>query len=248
MSIDYEKFWSSGNSSNLLSLAKDIESQDAWRGFLTIQEHEVFKYVLENGGDIWTEFINGNVICRLEQETLSDSIASQTTQHLNGSSRSDTSAENGDDLSKLNTNNTESNGEDASNNQNNNDKKNQRLANLDPVTVAFRVRYMLYEKSIQLLFPSHDPDISPDIDYQLLESKDKKLKETNFVSPQIPAKRVIDDDYDDEESDEEKKESEKPKPSNEVLDIQYDPSGKHIITSRYNLAIAFIQIFTNQKN
>lgn len=123
MSIDYEKFWSSGNSQNLLSLAKDIESQDAWRGFLTIQEHGVFKYALEKGGDIWTEFINGNVICRLEQESLSGSKQNQTTSSKD-SNIPDAKSANDSTPKPTEPNNFEStNGENGSNDPTNSEKK-----------------------------------------------------------------------------------------------------------------------------
>lgn len=245
MSINYEKFWSSGNSANLLKLAKDIESQDAWRSFLTIQEHKVFKYALEKGGDVWNEFINGNIICRLEQPNLSSSNDSKVNnKQMNGSAKLDTHAL--DDTRANTPTNASATPQNKPNTElTKNEKKGVRLVNLDPVTVAFRVRYMLYEKSIQFIFPSLDPDISPEVDYQIFEDTQPANSLENSSLVKIPAKREIDDDYDDDESDsDDKKVTSVPSKPDNTSEIPRDANGKFIITSMYFLK-PFVLTFTN---
>lgn len=261
MSNKYERFWSSGDSDKLLRLARDIETQDSWRGFLTIQEHDIFKYALERGGSIWREFVNGNVICRLEQQ---DTLEQNSTKQKlgigtpgNGISLSSSISQSKNRNSSILNHRDEPNclnleqtpkvrspalvGNSSQGHQSSG-ISHQRLLNLDPVTVAFRVRYMLYEKSIQVLFPSPNPDISSDIDYQIFEQleideKDQSLPQNkNSVDAYKPADRKIDDDYD--ESDEDNDINHNQIDNGEIKqhnitnkDLEYDSSGKHIITS-----------------
>lgn len=263
MSVNYEALWSSGNPQSLLKLARDIESQDSWRGYLTTQEHEVFKYALEKGGEIWDEFINGDIICRLEQQNPSQSEAiSKPDPTHNVTNKQENESENGEESSSTLLNNTDHGNEQnmstkegpySVNQSLHSDKLVQlRLVNLDSVTVAFRVRYMLYEKSIQFLFPSPDPEVFPDIDYQILENNNINTQTAlssniNDSSHKlIPTKREIDDDYDDDDDDDDDKnineiETEKSTKHNlnssnstsESPEIEHDSSGKHIITSMY---------------
>lgn len=244
MSREFISLWASGDSGSLLRLARDIETNDSWRGFLTIQEHDIFQYAIDKGGDVWHEFINGNVICRLEQ--LKPHIdpklkLPKSNGHVNGDSQNAT-ANNTPSAAAQQTlpTNFEKADEDLGH----------RLLNLDPVTVAFRVRYMLYEKSIQIMFPSPDPDVSPDIDYKIFETENRPnvapyIDVSNASLPKSSAKRAIDDDYDDYDDDEDSKDDdnegskapatlsngEQPVPLE--VSIEHDPSGKHIITSMF---------------
>lgn len=213
MTTEFQKLWSSGDSAGLLRLAKDIETQDSWRAFLTIQEHDLFKYAMDEGGKVWHEFINGAAICRMEQPTTIGTPAPSST--MNGASSLHNPAMTPSGFQRLEKSPFplgQSNGFKVSSpspmhfeRSTGDDTKSTNVdyIQLDTVNVAFRVRYMLYEKSIGLLFPSVDPSIPPEVDYSIFEIEEEKPK------PVVPAARKVDDDdYDDDEEDED--ESSKP--------------------------------------
>lgn len=289
MHAKFQSLWASGDSEGLRLLAKDIEDREAWRGFLTIQEHDIFKYALDQGGSVWEKFIHGNVICRLEPTTNQSSSYSTTSNGDNSNKTSDhdkndSSSDDKNNLNKINgkassqylfnsastrnspqpnnVNNISNNSQSTSDSNNKTSTPSlsttsaesnlkHRYLNLDPVTVAFRVRYMLYEKSISVIFPFPDPEVSDEIDYfDVLEKFDKEMNNKNGMDSESsaeaevkkPAKRDIDDDYDD---DDEEDENDKDKPDSSGNDqngstqaqkekddqkVEQDPSGKLIIT------------------
>lgn len=216
MTSTFQTLWSSGNSSGLLKLARDIEAHESWRGFLTIQEHDIFKYALDSGGRVWHEFINGNATCRMEQPVP------DTTPVPSMSNSAQVKVE-----KSPSTNGTVAptpGQSPAPAPPESNDEKPASTAEqlqLDAVSVAFRVRYMLYEKSIGLLFPSLDPSISPDIDYAIFEEEEPEQ------APAPAARKADDDDYDDDDDDEDNEKEKKP----ETTGIDTDSSGKPIILS-----------------
>lgn len=222
MTSTFHSLWSSGDSSGLLRLARDIEAHESWRGFLTIQEHDIFKYAIDLGGRVWHEFINGNATCRMEQPsdtTTSPSAAIPTATPAPGRVEKSPFT-NGyisatppvPSPSPLPAEPTEPVYEKPAQAE---------PLQLDSVSVAFRVRYMLYEKSIGLIFPSLDPAISADIDYAIFE------EEETPTAPAPAPRKADDDDYDDDDEDDEKEEEKKP----DVLIVESDSSGKPIILS-----------------
>lgn len=221
MTSMFQTLWSSGDSSGLLRLAKDIENHESWRGFLTIQEHDLFKYALDKGGQVWHEFISGNATCRMEQPSPESSTPTGTatpapnkiekSPFTNGHSQPISTLMPAPSPSPMPVGNVE--------------EKQAEHLQLDGVSVAFRVRYMLYEKSIGLMFPPLDPTISPDIDYAIFE-EEKEDK----PAPAPTTARKVDDDYDDdddEEEDEKAKADKKP----ELAVTESDLTGKPIILS-----------------
>lgn len=225
MTSSFQSLWSSGDPSGLLKLAKDIETHDSWRGFLTIQEHDIFKHALDKGGQVWNDFINGNAICRIEQPSSDTSPPSGTaiTSTNNRTEQSPFTNGHTPQTSSLSLPSPSSIQAEIA------EEKQPELSQLDGVSVAFRVRYMLYEKSIGLMFPPSDPTISPDVDYAIFDDEqDDKPAEVPVVT------RKVDDDYDDEdEDDDEDKTSSDKKPENtydQVTDA--DPNGKPVILSK----------------
>lgn len=226
MTSSFQTLWSSGNPAGLLRLARDIEAHESWRGFLTIQEHDIFKSALDKGGRIWHEFINGNATCSMEQPSPASTPAPPATAINFNAMPAPTKVEKPPFTNGHATVTPSSPApltptdlllvpeEKQSTTEN---------LQLDAVTVAFRVRYMLYEKSIGMIFPSMDPSISPDIDYAIFEEPEEES-----APPPRPAVRAVDDDYDDEDDDEDETKLDLAPAA--VID---DPSEKPVILSMF---------------
>lgn len=221
MTSMFQTLWSSGDSSGLLRLAQDIETHESWRGFLTIQEHDIFKSALDSGGRVWHEFINGNATCSMEQPTPDSTPTVSTAMLAPATVKLEKSPfTNGHISSTSSPLPTESAGPE--------EKQNSTTEHiqLDAVTVAFRVRYMLYEKSIGMIFPSLDPSISPDIDYAIFDEPAKE----NTV-PVLPPTRKIDDDYDDDDDEDDDDTEKKPEITASSSSLNADSLEKPVILS-----------------
>lgn len=242
MNSSFQKLWSSGDSAGLLRLARDIEKHETWRGFLTTQEHDIFKYALDSGGSIWHEFINGTAICRMEQPSTVESPANTINGMPLGSSNNTpgflskldkSSFPNGihnNHHSSVNSKLPSPTPADISISEDSNGS-NSDFLQLDGVTVAFRARYMLYEKSIGLMFPASDPSISPDIDYAIFDELENPIK-SQEAAP-VATRKVDDDDYDDDEDDEDETKNDNKDTKNlETLSDQKKIE-KSIIMSRF---------------
>lgn len=113
---------------------------------------------------------------------------------------------------------------------------------LDAVTVAFRVRYMLYEKSIGLIFPANDPSISPDIDYAIFDEPEESSK-AQLAAP-VVTRQADDDDYDDEDEDEDETKPADTNANNSAPSLGQENNEKSVILSRFWIITFFQILFT----
>ena len=113
---------------------------------------------------------------------------------------------------------------------------------LDAVTVAFRVRYMLYEKSIGLIFPANHPSISPDIDYAIFDEPEESSK-AQLVAP-VVTRQADDDDYDDEDEDEDETKPADTNANNSAPSLGQENNEKSVILSRFWIITFFQILFT----
>jgi hypothetical protein len=187
--MDLLKLWSSNDPAGLLRLAKDIQDHGGWKAYLSREEHRVFEEAVTKGGDVWSRFINGQAICQVEVSERSARSTSHASNSLRiGESpvpRAASSTPQPGQLLAIN----ELKGSNG-----------MVVKTLDASALAFRVRYMLYNKAIGVLFPSKDPEVSLDIASSVFENPEMGKKVDK------PTTRKLDEDYDideDEEDDEE---------------------------------------------
>lgn len=191
--------WKRSSANGLLKLAKEIESQGSWHGYLTVAEHEIFKNVVSQGGDQWARFLDGKVAGKVEVIPPSGGSHANggSQQGSVGSPRRTTPALAGATPLETSTPRTPS----AS--MAHGGTPQPTVTDVDSLTVCFRVRYMLYEKAIGVLFPS--ASAAQEIDFALLEDDDETDKQANKSKPAV---RSTDDNYDDDYDDEEEEEEE----------------------------------------
>jgi hypothetical protein len=210
------RLWSSDDPQKLLKLARDIEAHTGWHAYLSIQEHKVFEYVVQKGGDIWEQFLQGTVACQIER--LEPVVAPAATTNGHGSSsptaqRITSTPQPG--ASHLSSSVSNSSFVAARNSTTENPGS---ITSIDPLTIAFRVRYMLFEKSLAVLFPGRD----------MVLDIDSKVFEADTAVESKPGRRAVDEDYDEDYDDEE--ENDKPmKLDEEQSDMNYDDQGRPII-------------------
>uniref|UniRef100_A0A060T7R8 SAGA complex subunit Spt7 n=1 Tax=Blastobotrys adeninivorans TaxID=409370 RepID=A0A060T7R8_BLAAD len=199
---DLTKIWRRSSPTGLLRIAKDIESQGSWRGYLTVAEHEVFKRALESGGDQWSKLLEGKAHAKVE-------IISPPTNGTNSGSPRRTPSGPGSTPfdSSMGTAHTPRTPTLKA-------TPLPSLVELDPVSLAFRVRYMLYEKAIGVVYASRDD--SQEVDFSLLEDEShQQSNQSNGTGAQEkPAARKTDEDYDFDEDEDEEEEEEKGKDEN----------------------------------
>ncbi|CAN6603828.1 transcriptional activator Spt7p [Trichomonascus vanleenenianus] len=182
------KLWANNDTAGLRRLAQEIEAQGTWRGYLTPTEHELFKTALEQRDDTWDRLVNGEIECFVDSSYANGSVSSP---RVSATPQPETprpgQALNGNAGEKV---------------------------QLDSLTVAFRIRYMLYDKSVGVLFMN--PNAPQEFDYSILESEEDKAE---AKAPAPPVRRVDEDDYDDDdEEDEEEEQDNKPDETNESND------------------------------
>lgn len=228
-SLDGNRFkatvWSTNDTDRLYKLAQDIELQDGWRSYLSVQEHEFFKYALDHGKEYWKRFIDGKISCKVEHTTtgISTSTVTDTSPitnntHLNGiaslTPRLGTPQSSVDPRSSLLQSNDAISNSVATSIMNGTHLTSrssltpQPPSNIsyDPLTISFRVRYMLYEKSIDILYPALDNQ-PPGFDLSILEEDEEQQPEAQ--PNKVMLTRKVDDNYDDEEDDEDEEETQK---------------------------------------
>lgn len=184
--------WVSDDPERLRRLAEDIEAHDGWQGYLSIGEHLIFKSALESSNrDLWPKLLRGDVKARVEsKDVLSSSSAPSAS--MTGATQSPTPGNTGTPVPSAPapapvTTTT--------------------VTSIDPIALAFRVRYMLYDKSFSILFPSVDPEASLDIGSSVFESPTDGPNGNKQEATRPPA-RTTDDDYDFDEDDEDEKKDE----------------------------------------
>lgn len=186
--MDMLKLWSSNDPAGLLRLARDIQEHGSWKAFLSREEHRVFEDAVAKGGDVWAQFIVGQAVCQVEtSERALRSASNVTTNGLRAVEssvpRAASSTPQPGAMPLASNEIKTGNG--------------MIVRTLDASTLAFRVRYMLYDKAIGVLFPSRDPEVSLDIASSVFEDPDV---ERTVIKP---AARRLEDDYDLDEDDDE---------------------------------------------
>lgn len=234
---DLTKLWKRSSAHGLLKLAQEIETQGSWRGYLSVAEHEIFREVLTQGGDQWARFLDGKVGAKVEILPSNNTNAGNTggpTRPANGSS---VPAHGGFDSPRRMTPATiagpgimESSSPRVSSAPNSIGTPQPSVTSIDPVTVCFRVRYMLYEKAIGVMFPS--ANASQEVDFDLLENEeDEEEEEVNAKeNNKKPVVRRTDDDYDDDDYDEEEEEEEAEQGKEKAKEEEDDKQDKDTTT------------------
>ncbi|ANB15060.1 SAGA histone acetyltransferase complex subunit SPT7 [Sugiyamaella lignohabitans] len=256
------RLWSSNDPQKLHILAKDIETQGTWQAYLSAQEHKIFEYAVERGGDLWAQFLQGTVQCYVEH--VPSTINGMANGNFSSNSPSANGGGSGAGFSKR------TNGHSSTNMNGNDDSpytsphfsrvsgtpqpnsgptsflgksaaaasglyhSNSRagsagsehgganttgtgagnvptVTTIDGLTLAFRVRYMLYDKSLGLLFPAIGKYMPFDFDSALFEDNSKSVAEALAGSPTTAgasrtSARPVDDDYDFDDEDEDEDE------------------------------------------
>jgi transcriptional activator SPT7 len=174
--------WASDDPVRLRRLAADIEANDGWQGYLSAGEHLIFKSALDSPNpDLWEKLLSGELKARIESKEVVNAPAAPSS-NLTGPTQSPAPGQAGTPApvpataTPVTTTTTTS---------------------VDPVSLAFRIRYMLYDKSLSVLYPSVDPESSLDIGSSVFEDPGQDIE------PSKPPARKTDDDYDDDYDDEE---------------------------------------------
>jgi hypothetical protein len=144
------------NPERLWKLAQRIEEKQLWAGYLSEQEHIIWRKALQRK-DTWDDFLLGH-----GEDTES------MENHNIGGDVNGLLTKTGDNAGKV----------------------------TDPVSTAFRARFMLSEASVRNLFPSQTPDNWTEI---LINDTSDTTHEDNPVLGKKPTIRYLEEDnYDDE--------------------------------------------------
>lgn len=189
----------------MLAVAREIETKDLWRGYLTIQEHRVVSKVLENEA-MWENLVTGKLSIfvdnplpdpplgfRQEQENAANNIEAGARPETPTPSTpviSTSSSSTHLHLKHLQM------GQPSPTPSN---EGFQKTVSLDCVALAFKVRHMIFDKSVPLLFPNlKGGDLELDIEDMLAD----KTKEEAPQAKALPV-REEEDDYDFDDDDDE---------------------------------------------
>lgn len=199
--------WASGRSRDLLAVAREIEAKDLWRGFLTIQEHQVVQKVLDNDNEaMWDNLVEGKLSIFVDNPLPDPPLGFRQEQenaaannNLEGA-RPETPAPSTPVVS-TSSSSTHLHLKHLQMNQPSPTPSNegfQKTVSLDCVALAFKVRHMIFDKSVPLLYPNiKGGDLELDIEDILAERKKENAPE------QIKAAPVRDEeedyDFDDDE-------------------------------------------------
>lgn len=224
------KLWSSGDSDRLLLLARQIEDHEAWRPHLNSEEHSIFAKAIATGGDDWSRLISTSSAQQMHAneassndnstEPLADTQDEENRQQsqppaneISGSSLhtpqpSPTPTSESITPAPIVTNGVAASGSSGSQSEAETGKDKER--HIDYVALAMKIRYMLYEQSVDYLFAttSHPVSTAFDIDFSAfaeddLEENKRDNSEPSPVEKPPPARHVDEDDYDDDDGQEE---------------------------------------------
>lgn len=205
--------WTSGRSRDLLAVAREIESKDLWRGFLTIQEHQVVQKVLENDA-MWDNLVEGKLSIfvdnplpdpplgfRQEQENAANNNLDGAGGAGGGGARLETPTPSTPVVS-TSSSSTHLHLKHLQMNQPSPTPSNegfQKTVSLDCVALAFKVRHMIFDKSVPLLYPNvKGGDLEVDIEDIMAERR----KEDAPAQIKAAPVREEEDDYDFDDEDE----------------------------------------------
>lgn len=208
--------WSTDNPEKLLKLSREIEAKGLWKGVLSPVEHCLFKAAVDAGGHTWEAFIQGRAKCEVErlQPVVNTSTSNNTgstaardqsvLSNANGIGRSSLS-KSGDatDESQRGRDQSESPSASRTGSAAPADKVKEHLVtvSVDSMTIACRVRYLLFEKSLPVLFPDPAIGLTVDFDEALLECESDEEAQSKDPKKSNADTRDVDDDYDDDEED-----------------------------------------------
>lgn len=194
MTTDYtqllDRVWSEADPDRLLQVARDIEARGSWVSYLSCQEYQVFREAVNRGGQTWKQFLNGSTTCIVnrfdppsgssnEGNGASDNNGSNTSQSGPGNESGDSQA-----TEPVTTTIT-----------------------LDPLVLAFRVRFMLYERCLPLIYPETGASLEVNV-ASLLMAKNALSNSAQQVPISNSAKQREEDDYDDNYDDDEDEDDE----------------------------------------
>ncbi|KAK9476537.1 hypothetical protein V1514DRAFT_175491 [Lipomyces japonicus] len=285
------KLWATGDAARLLHLARQIESHDAWTGYLTPQEHVLFADAVAKGGDIWWRLISGEAVSgSISDESMSTAAELDELQGNIQSADGDNADDDGDAkmirpdsvMADVNGDGSPASNlsdtalhtpqasptpvvpDDAQAPQSLNNAQDSKSippqlhsssspSSLLPTTAAtstpchdqlaltFKIRYMLFEKSVDFIFMTRTRDLVTsstrfDIDFSFLDEEEDEDQDKDQTKHEVaaskneppPARRINDDDYDDEEEEEEEDEEETGKNLGEHLQKQQVTSSEEL--------------------
>jgi hypothetical protein len=138
------------------TLAQRIEEKQLWAGYLSEQEHIIWRKALQTQ-DTWNEFLLGH------GEPIESVVNQDSGEMINGLTKTD---DNGGKPT-------------------------------DPVSTAFRARFMLSEASVRKLFPSQTPDEWSDLIID--DGPDSDDVQAKPPPPEQATRHIEEDNYDDDE-------------------------------------------------
>ncbi|KAK9466430.1 hypothetical protein V1512DRAFT_263594 [Lipomyces arxii] len=228
------KLWSVGDPTRLLHLARQIESHEGWKAYLSPTEHSIYANAIELGGEHWTNLISTSTtrqnaeldsIAELDDPpsidnpvehtpTPAPAAATEISMHTPIPSPK---REEDDETPFVAGQSNGSNGTIVD------QSPEKEKLQIDFVALALKIRYMLYEKSIDYLFaaPTTANSMSFEVDFFFLEDEENEKMASDKDEPDngAPATRQLDeDDYDDEDEDEDEDENKDEEEDKEKID------------------------------
>lgn len=204
--------WASGRSRDLLAVAREIEAKDLWRGFLTIQEHQVVQKVLQNDNDaMWDNLVEGKLSIFVDNPLPDPPLGFRQEQANANMDAGGASAGAGARMEtptpstpvvSTSSSSTHLHLKHLQMNQPSPTPSNegfQKTVSLDCVALAFKLRHMIFDKSVPLLYPNvKGGDLEVDIEDILADRR--KDDAPAQIKAAAPVREEEDDyDFDDEE-------------------------------------------------
>ncbi|KAK9454917.1 hypothetical protein V1511DRAFT_501328 [Dipodascopsis uninucleata] len=229
------RLWASGDPDRLLRLAQQIDAHEGWRGYLTRSEHELFAAALRAGGETWSEFISiehaQNVVALRNKEdrethgftedNTSDQIRAQDDDKMSvtGSHSPNAGSLQTPQPSPMPNNTSEDQQQrdqqgkentDSSNGSADSQSASGNSSTIDVVELAAKTRYMLFEKSVNCIFPNAKSEEYA-IDFSFLDELDEKeADKSSTLEKPAPVHSIRkdddNDDYDEDDDEDDEKE------------------------------------------
>ncbi|KAK9368487.1 hypothetical protein V1509DRAFT_623056 [Lipomyces kononenkoae] len=237
------KLWTTGDPTRLLHLARQIEAHHEWKAHLNPQEHAVFAEAIAEGNGSWTRLLSTSAARKanaertaLEEDDMDslDDPPNDQAPIVNGVSsdllphtpRPSPVPQGADIPGSPGVN---SGTEQPSSSDDNNGEMKTTPEEIDFVSLALKVRHMLYAKSVDYIFPTVSKPSSGtfEVDFTFLDEEDINTgaisgeSDVTVMEKAPVARRVDEDDYDDDdEENEENEENEgKPEPAKSIPQI-----------------------------
>ncbi|KAK9446970.1 uncharacterized protein V1518DRAFT_422592 [Limtongia smithiae] len=216
---DIAKLWCASDALRLRQLARQIDAHDAWRPYLSAAEHAVFTAALAEGEDVrvWKELISASAAAMRPPPTPPESqeVDEQGEGPATAADETAGAVRTPRASPPLPASTRISPAPDAATAPPDNTPHIPPVP-IDYVALALKIRYMLYERSVDYIFagPARPPAPAPyELDFSFLDDDDDEadniIADVNKTadSPRKPAtppaRKVDDDNYDDDDEDEE---------------------------------------------